>query len=296
MVDLVFGVDDAEEWHAQNLQQNPGHYSSLRVLGAGPIAGVQRWGARVYYNTLVPTTLDNEAVTIKYGVISHADLLSELHHWDSMYIAGRLHKPVALLRHSPVTLAAVEANRMTALKVVLAMHSSRAAVGGDTAAPATLSLSPTELYMAISRLSYMGDPRMGIAENKNKVANIVTANLAHFEQVYAPLLDSLGVANADGNYVWSWDAASLERLLLEAPSTLWEQGVPQGVDIAAGSAEQLVAAAVRGNAVDPVLSHSIASIVKRTATAQTAKGLLTAGLLKSARYVGAKVRKGYESK
>ena len=34
---------------------------------------------------------------IKYGVISRADLEADLMTWSTLYLAGRLHKPVRLL-------------------------------------------------------------------------------------------------------------------------------------------------------------------------------------------------------
>ena len=34
---------------------------------------------------------------IKYGVISRADLEADLMNWTTLYLAGRLHKPVKIL-------------------------------------------------------------------------------------------------------------------------------------------------------------------------------------------------------
>jgi len=53
MVDYIVAVDDAAEWHRQNLQQNGGaHYSFLRVLGARALA---RTHARTHTHTEVTT-------------------------------------------------------------------------------------------------------------------------------------------------------------------------------------------------------------------------------------------------
>lgn len=54
MIDFLFVVDDPQQWHAANLQRNPGHYSGLRYLGSRAVTAVQnRIGAGVYYNTMV---------------------------------------------------------------------------------------------------------------------------------------------------------------------------------------------------------------------------------------------------
>ncbi len=54
MLDMVFVVDDCVKWHRLNLEDNPGHYSLLKVGGAETICKVQELPAGVYYNTLVP--------------------------------------------------------------------------------------------------------------------------------------------------------------------------------------------------------------------------------------------------
>ena len=40
------------------------------------------------------------AQLIKYGVVSMQDLCHDLHHWNTLYISGRLHKPVRALHYS----------------------------------------------------------------------------------------------------------------------------------------------------------------------------------------------------
>ena len=51
--------------------------------------------------------------------------------------------------------------------------------------------STVELYEAIVGLSYLGDPRMTIGENKNKIRNIVSAGRLHFDELYARPLEQL---------------------------------------------------------------------------------------------------------
>nr|XP_029509625.1 phosphatidate cytidylyltransferase, mitochondrial [Oncorhynchus nerka] len=94
MLDFVFAVDDPVTWHTMNLMQNRKHYSALKFLGPRKISRIQEeHGAGVYYNTLVPV----DGRIMKYGVISTDSLIDDLLHWKTLYIAGRLHKPVKIL-------------------------------------------------------------------------------------------------------------------------------------------------------------------------------------------------------
>lgn len=54
MLDFVFAVDDAVTWHMTNLVKNRSHYSFLKFFGPKKISTIQRYGAGIYYNTLVP--------------------------------------------------------------------------------------------------------------------------------------------------------------------------------------------------------------------------------------------------
>ena len=53
------------------------------------------------------------------------------------------------------------------------------------------TFSETDLYLCLAGLSYTGDFRMVVGEDKNKVANIVRPNLPRFRQLYAKRLRSL---------------------------------------------------------------------------------------------------------
>jgi translocator assembly and maintenance protein 41 len=94
MLDFVFGVHHSRHWHWQNLKRHPHHYSAVKHLGTWTLDVLQRnLGARVYYNTNVEV----DGIRIKYGVVDMSDLTSDLMHWDTMYIAGRMQKPVHII-------------------------------------------------------------------------------------------------------------------------------------------------------------------------------------------------------
>jgi mitochondrial translocator assembly and maintenance protein 41 len=58
-------------------------------------------GAKLWFNTLVPATVTVHGsphdATFKYGVISTRCLVDDLLQWRTLYLAGRLHKPVDIL-------------------------------------------------------------------------------------------------------------------------------------------------------------------------------------------------------
>lgn len=179
MVDLVLAVADPLAWHAENLRRNGAHYSALGRLGAAAVARVQRaGGGRLYYNTLVPlppAARGAPGQTMKYGVISTADLLDDLLHWRHLYVAGRMHKPVRMLACTqPALLAAARENLRHALRASLLMLPRY--------------FSAVQLYLAVAGLSYTGDFRMVVGENPDKVANIVDGALPHFHALYSPML------------------------------------------------------------------------------------------------------------
>jgi translocator assembly and maintenance protein 41 len=96
---------------------------------------------------------------IKYGVVSRASLENDLRHWTSLYIAGRLHKPVATLASNPSVEAAQRINVASALRIALLLLPQR--------------FTARDLYSTICTLSYAGDVRMGLAEDDKKVDRIV---------------------------------------------------------------------------------------------------------------------------
>ncbi|OWY94854.1 Mitochondrial matrix protein, partial [Phytophthora megakarya] len=168
MVDLVFAVDDPQVWHEQNLSRNPHHYSVLKYLGAANVAAFQEnFGAGVYYNTLVPLTGKLLGTRlIKYGVVSSKTLCDDLLAWKTLYLSGRMHKPVSILATSEDIQAASSTNLSHALNYALLCLPEK--------------FSEHDLYMKIAGISYLGDFRMTFGENPKKVRNIVDGNLKSF--------------------------------------------------------------------------------------------------------------------
>jgi len=325
MIDFVFGVTFTQHWHSLNLNQHRDHYSWLGSLGSGAVTAVQdRWGAGVYYNTYVVVN----GILVKYGVVNIDTLCRDLTEWDTLYLAGRLHKPVKILRDDARVRLANQMNLLSALRTAL------------------LLLPPTfterELYSTIAGISYLGDPRMRLpTEDPAKVANIVGHNAPNFRRLYAPLVETLpNVAFDDGDAArrargWLADPDAdlrlrqdmdpvkrgnmVRRLPKAFRARLYFQyqrkfAIPRGEFDAmmergrdedgegAGFRRQTGGGFERRIAQDEpdalrgFVRHVIQQTIKWPSTTQSLKGLVTVGFSKSARYVGEKWGKWRASK
>jgi translocator assembly and maintenance protein 41 len=104
MTDFLLSTPSLVDFHTANLRHNPSHYPFLaRLIGAAGIARLtEAWGAGVWYVTMVHirdlvSARHRRALTVqevKYGVISTDRLKCDLEGWETLYVAGRLHKPV----------------------------------------------------------------------------------------------------------------------------------------------------------------------------------------------------------
>lgn len=62
---------------------------------------------------------------IKYGVVGMPAFQQDLQHWSHLYVAGRLHKPVAVLTSQPDAEAAYARNLRSALSTALLLMSQQ---------------------------------------------------------------------------------------------------------------------------------------------------------------------------
>ena len=95
---------------------------------------------------------------MKYGVISKGYMLEDLKTWSNLYTAGRLQKPVRILKHNTVIEAAIKLNLESAVRTSLLMLPEK--------------FDEIDLYLNIAALSYVGDPRMYFGENPKKVGQL----------------------------------------------------------------------------------------------------------------------------
>jgi len=355
MLDLIFAVDDPLAFHATNMRRHPSHYNSflrhLSWLAPPLLAALQDWSAGVWYNTLidlpVPEAAGGGTRLIKYGVISTERLVKDLTEWDALYIAGRMHKPMHMLICAPEIQEAAHTNLRHALATaVLLMDESKAADGNkelssssdvpaasavlQPAAPAASSSAPSSLssfsvtlralLTRICSLSYLGDIRMGVAENPHKVANIVTGSWEQLVDLYTPLVREVALAGAGAQAArkpadmlrFPCDVTTRAQMLAALPKHFRHQirlhdregagvGVPKlslhQPDLTAPTSASTIDPYWRSLASRPavarqeLLRSSLGAIVARSSKQQTLKGLATAGVRKSLRYGMAKLRK-----
>ncbi|KAI9882108.1 MAG: hypothetical protein M1823_006148 [Watsoniomyces obsoletus] len=326
MIDMIFGVSYTQHWHSLNLQQHRDHYSFLGSLGSGLVTRVQDdWGAGVYFNPYVTVN----GTLIKYGVVNLDTLCKDLSEWPTLYLAGRLQKPVKILRDDPRVRLANQINLISALRTALLLL------------PATFT--ERQLYRAIAGISYQGDLRMSLrTENPHKIANIVSHQISNFRRLYSPLIVDLPnirftdprCGQADwydsdttddvaltqdmdpvkrGNMVRRLPRAFREKVYFEfqrryrIPQLEYDRMMEaseahQNDDVGSPSAhikrrlggpfEQRIAADEEGLA--SLIPQVIKSTIAWPSTSQSIKGLVTAGPVKTVRYVREKAEKWRE--
>ena len=321
MIDFIFGVTHTQHFHSLNLKKHRDHYSAFGSLGSGAVARAQdNWGAGVYYNTYV----NCRGLLIKYGVVNIDTLCKDLSEWQTLYIAGRLQKPVKIIRDHPKVRLANQVNLISALRTAL------------------LLLPPTfteqELYGTIASISYLGDPRMSLpAEDHSKVANIVGNNLPNFRRLYAPLVESLpnvqftsGISSDPdwaldpranfkleqdmdpikrGNMVRRLPKAFRSRLYFQyqskyqIPGGVFKEMMEHSADETSGGIKRRDGGGFeRRIASEPPeeLRTVVRGVIKQTigwpSTTQSLKGIVTAGFRKSWRYVSEKIAKSKAGK
>ncbi|KAF9533132.1 mitochondrial matrix Mmp37-domain-containing protein [Crepidotus variabilis] len=284
MVDFMFAVTHPSHFHSINMQQHPSHYPlHARVLGSDYISRMQALGPGVWFNAYIPM----KGVTIKYGVTTVDNLCSDLLNWDSLYLAGRMHKPLRIIKDDARVRLTQQVNLTSAVRAALLTLPD--------------SFSEAELFERVAGISYAGDPRMMLpAENRGKVGNIVRKQREQFKELYYRLVVGLpGVRWTSGSEVIEQDvsararSAHLKKLpvgLLARVKRNFEMKLENVAELKKD--EGVYWTTLAGDERLPaVLGEEMSNTVRYPATVQSLKGLVSAGLGKSLRYSTAKVGK-----
>lgn len=291
LLDIIIAVDDSTQWHRENIEINKHHYSLSFPATAKRVAWLQEeFGARVYFNPYI--NVGN--LSIKYGVIKTDHLVRDLTHWDKLYIAGRLHKPVEFLintcEKNEVMKEALRFNKESALRAALLQLPEK--------------FDQSSLYRTITALSYHGDIRMLFGEDRNKINNIVEAQSERFDQLYLPIIkmspnfkDVVHWSESCRKFSQDHSPKTLLRHLKLLPQTLRRSVCEiHRLESRAHESDIVLSSLSKNINCDRIVAQALMSIVRRSSTAQTIKGLITAGIFKSIRYGQRKIIKSLTSR
>ena len=244
-IDLIVVVDNLKHWHKQNIKLNPKDYSFLGKLFFR--VSPNKWlrsGGRIAYMTYIPF----KGHEYKIGTIEKQDFLKDLNNWETFYMAGRMQKPILIAKADDEINKAIQHNREAGLEASKLLLDKG-------------KYDEEYFYTILTGLSYIGDTRMGIAENPDKVLNIVKGRLDFFKEIYGKYLNiEKGKVVIDEK-----DTSKLPKNLQEYLKTY--DNIGDGI---------------REFLVKKNRSHSLA---------QTIKGLFTTGPIKSIKYVKEKLKR-----
>jgi len=319
MVDYVFAVRSPMEWHAENMRRNPSHYAPhLRALGpAAVVAIADRVGVGVHFNTLVPwrgaadagsTLGPGHATHYKYGVVRLDTLCDDLTEWRSLFLAGRMQKPVAAVSNN-----ARDENARADVAAASTANLRAALAAALLTLPETFSAEA--LRVALVGLSYRGDVRTWLgAEDRHKVARIAAGSAAAMDALYAPVAAearaaSVGLTRVEGNGTrgsggaWGQDKSQAAARFLcrwlprSALGALGERTGPRpGPGPGPDDAEAAAARAASRRDLGPALLRHVDATVRRSSLRQIAASALATSPGKAAAYAAAKFAKSAASR
>ncbi|EGT51031.1 hypothetical protein CAEBREN_09395 [Caenorhabditis brenneri] len=284
MVDFVVVTNNAQEFHKDNIAKNPQHYSLLRLMGPKMIEKIQcNFAARVYYNTHVNVGKRK----IKYGVISYENAKQDLLDWRWIYICGRLHKPVLdVIKPKDDMCDLVTENRRSALHSALLLL------------PESFTLK--QLFHKIVGLSYTGDFRMIVGEDKNKIEKIVEGNYEELLRVYEPLMndDARLSVMTPAKVIQDGSTTAIYHRLNLLPSEVLNR-IQRNMNKAQKrqrDAEEVIFSLAHRHDVAKTVETAIGGIIRPISFSQTAKNAFSAGVTRSIIYSLAKMSKFLKSK
>jgi len=233
------------------------------------------------------------------------NLCSDLLNWNTLYLAGRMHKPLRIIKDDARVRLTQQVNLVSAVRAALLTLPEE--------------FSETELFERIAGISYSGDPRMLLpAENRGKVGNIVRKQGPQFKELYHRLVVGLpGVHWPLKESRIQQDVSPKARSahLRKLPKGLLER-VKRNYAMRLENVEELQAdegmywmhlagdanlpkVLVEGNfwffltehVFDMLYFIEMSNIVRYPATIQSLKGIASAGLGKSLQYTSGKINK-----
>ena len=200
---------------------------------------------------------------VKLGIVSFEQFISRIQNWDnSFYIPGRMQKPTKLIFS--------EQKAKIELEMAQKMNLQAALVSGIIMCPDLDMINNYALFRDIVSLSYIGDIRVGIAENPRKIDNIVNAQMRELTQLYQPFFDNVGLDTSDSS---RWVCRRNSEELWGMLPAMFRRKAVQSPDLRKS------------------LISTLSNINRRESVHQALLGLGTAGVANSAKYLARKVSK-----
>ncbi|CAH8460682.1 unnamed protein product [Schistosoma turkestanicum] len=318
LIDLVIIVRNPVEWHLKNISENPSHYNSLfrnfaeKYQASSLNMFLSRIpGPKVYYNPFIEWSdpLDNTKLSFKYGVVALDSLLTDLCNWSHLYLAGRLHKPVLWVP--------IRSNLSSSQGYDEKLHASQSKNLLASLSYAVLLNYPTnfplneyDLFYAISSISYNGDWRMIIGEDREKIRRLVSgeSRLSEFRSLYTNTFNSLQQcgfslkpsSNSNLGNELHWfkpsknESENIFELLKNIPDHVCLLSAQEVCNDNPNDARTFLSSLSHTDR-NQRLQNSVSNIVRRSSLYQTGLGLISAGPKRSLRYAFAKLNKMFAS-
>lgn len=283
-IDLFIVVDDKVKWNRENIIKNPNYYSATsKLFFNNANEKIQNLGAKICYIPYINYNGD----TYKIGVTDSKNLISDLEYWESFYLAGRFQKDILFINVDDSILKAIKSNREKALMCALLLLEDD-------------EKNLKTLYKKICSLSYIGDIRNSIAEDKNKIDNL-SKDYEKYKQIYGTNSKYFKVTDNHDNIEINYseifnDIVNLPIDLfiplynyLKTNTVLFHFVSDLTVNNLYLSKDKLME-------IRKILLNYFKEINKQASIKQSIKGILTAGPVNSSKYVYAKLQKGILAK
>lgn len=166
-IDMILVTKDIKNWHTNNIIRNPRDYSFAGRFRLSYLSRSQMKGPN---NIVYCSYIQEKNYLFKYGLIETSDFINDLNTWDNFYVAGRFHKPMLEIKSNEEINEAIERNRLSAFMIACLLSDEYT--------------NYYDIFKCMCNFSYMGDIRMGIAENPDKVNNIVKGSFEELCNIY----------------------------------------------------------------------------------------------------------------
>ncbi|CAG8448888.1 9803_t:CDS:10 [Diversispora eburnea] len=252
MVDFIFAVSYPQHWHSLNLKQNKNHYSFIRSLGSRAISSLQEnVGASVYFNPYVQM--------------------------DDM---------IKILRDDARVRLAQQVNLSNSLRTALLLLPK--------------DFTEEQLYLTIAAISFKGDFRKFVGENPNKIKNVVSTQINNFNLLYSSLINALpNVTFIDDNNLQQDDSPKARAQMIQKLPRILKNKIQEEYKMAMirkgisfpSDEKEIIKNIASSEDYSKYIETGLGEIIFWPAITQSLKGILTAGMFKSGKYISSKLGK-----